>query len=279
VLHKLNPSLIFARLSGFGQSGPMSSLPGHDINYISQSGVLSALVDSSGKPQPPVNLVADFAGGGLLLTNGILAALLERSSSGLGQVLDLSMAEGSAYASSFLWQMGQLFAGDVRGKNLLDGGAHFYDTYKTKDERWMAVGAIEPQFYSVLIEKLELDVDLSEQMDSSLWPEMKQIFSSKFATKTMTEWTQIFDGSEACCSPILTFEEAAEEKHNIERDAFFDSEGILVPASAPIFSRSGNPKYRERPQVGEHTRQILTEFDFDDAEIESLLDNGAVAAV
>ena len=150
----MNPGLIFARLSGFGQTGPLSTLPGHDINYISQSGVLSALVDSAGKPTPPVNLVADFAGGGLLLTNGILAALLERNSSGLGQVLDLSMAEGSAYASSFLWQMGQLFSDD-RGANLLDGGAHFYDTYQTKDDRWMAVGAIEPQVCNPDIKNIE----------------------------------------------------------------------------------------------------------------------------
>ena len=274
-----NPELIFARLSGFGQNGPMSNLPGHDINYIAQSGVLSALVDGNGKPIPPINLVADFAGGGLLLTNGILAALFERTKSGQGQVLDLSMAEGSAYASSFLWQMGHMF-NEPRGQNMLDGGAHFYGTYKTKDNRFMAVGAIEPQFYAVLIEKLGLSnqVNLGEQMDPKKWPEMKTLFKNTFQQKTQLDWSRIFDGSEACTSPILTFEEAAADPHNVAREAFFDAEGVTVPSPQPIFSRSNCKRESVRPDVGEHTKEVLkTELQYSEEQIEKLFRDGAIA--
>jgi len=279
VLLERNPELIFARLSGFGQTGPMSDLPGHDINYIAQSGVLSALVDANGKPIPPINLVADFAGGGLLLTNGILAALFERTKSGQGQVLDLSMAEGSAYASSFLWQMGHMF-NESRGQNMLDGGAHFYGTYQTKDNRYMAVGAIEPQFYAVLIEKLGLSnqIDLGEQMDSSKWPEMKTLFENTFQQKTQFEWSKIFEGSEACTSPILTFEEAAVDPHNVAREAFFDAEGVTVPSPQPIFSRSKSERETVRPDVGENTKDILkSELQYSEEQIQNLFRDGAIA--
>ena len=257
----------------------MSDLPGHDINYIAQSGVLSALVDANGKPIPPLHLVADFAGGGLLLTNGILAALFERTKSGRGQVLDLSMSEGSAYASSFLWQMGHMFT-ESPGQNMLDGGAHFYGTYETKDNRYMAVGAIEPQFYAVLIEKLGLsnEIDLPGQMDSEKWPEMKKLFEHTFRQKTQLDWSKIFEGSEACTSPILTFEEAAMDPHNVAREAFFDAEGVTVPSPQPIFSRSKCERVSVRPGVGENTKDVLQmELQYSEEQIEKLFRDGAIS--
>ena len=278
VLCGSNSALIYARLSGFGQTGPMSLLPGHDINYIAQSGVLSTLVDSNGVPTPPINLVADFAGGGLLLSNGIMAALVERGQSGQGQVLDLSMSEGSAYASSFLWQMRGLLFGAAPGENMLDGGAPFYGCYQTADGRYMAVGSIEPQFYAELIRLTELDVDLSEQMNESGWDELRSKLTTCFAQKTMAEWTAIFGTSEACVTPVLTMDEAHEEAHNIARGVFFDTDnGATVPASAPKFSRSGNAQLTERPDVGGATRQILADdLHLNQADIDELFEVGAV---
>merc|ERR1711970_1154418 len=278
VLCGSNGALIYARLSGFGQTGPMSTLPGHDINYIAQSGVLSTLVDSKGVPTPPINLVADFAGGGLLLSNGIMAALVERGQSGKGQVLDLSMSEGSAYASSFLWQMRGLLFGGEPGENMMDGGAPFYGCYKTADDRFMAVGSIEPQFYAELIKLTELDVELGEQMNESSWDDLRSKLETCFATKTMSEWTAIFGDTEACVTPVLTMDEAHEEAHNVARGVFFDTDnGTTVPASAPKFSRSGNAQLTVRADVGGDTRRILAELELDNAAIDELIEVGAVA--
>ena len=273
-----NEKLIYARLTGFGQTGPMSTLAGHDINYIAQSGVLSSLVDSTGKPTPPINLVADFAGGGLLLSNGIMAALIERSISGQGQVLDLSMSEGSAYASSFLWQMRGMLFTDQPGQNMLDGGAHFYGCYATADNRWMAVGSIEPQFYAELVRLSGIDVELSDQQNQETWPELKNKLTAVFKTKTMAEWTSIFGPTDACVTPVLTFDEAQDDTHNKERSLFFETDnGSVVPNSVPKFSRSGNAELTERPDVGADTRDILGELDLTGNEIDELIEVGAVS--
>uniref|UniRef100_A0A7N5KCM9 Alpha-methylacyl-CoA racemase n=1 Tax=Ailuropoda melanoleuca TaxID=9646 RepID=A0A7N5KCM9_AILME len=229
ILQKENPKLIYARLSGFGQSGRFSRVAGHDINYLALSGVLSKIGRNGENPFPPLNLLADFGGGGLMCTLGILMALFERTRSGKGQVIDANMVEGTAYLSSFLWKTQQIGLWDQpQGQNLLDGGAPFYTTYKTADGGFMAVGALEPQFYKLLIEGLGLRHDeLPPQMSMSDWPEMKKRFADVFARKTKAEWCQIFDGTDACVTPVLTFEEVAHHDHNKERGSFItDEQGL-----------------------------------------------------
>ena len=204
---------------------------------------------------------------------------MERSISGQGQVLDLSMSEGSAYASSFLWQMRNMLFGGEPGQNMLDGAAPFYGCYETSDGRYMALGAIEPQFYSAFIELagLSSQIDLGEQMNESSWDDMRRLFTETFKQKTLQEWSKIFGESEACVTPVLTFDEAHGEAHNVEREVFFESDnGSVVPASVPKFSRSGNEKLLERPDVGAQTRQILTDLDFSSSQIDSLVESGAV---
>jgi len=256
-----NSRLIFARLSGFGQNGPLSKAPGHDINYIAQSGVLDSFRDSNGRPTPPVNIAADFAGGGLLLSTGIMAALFERETSGKGQVLDLAMSEGSAYAAGFLWAMRNRLFPNQPGKNMLDGGAPFYRCYKTKDNRWMALGAIEPQFYADFISRFGIEIEISEQMDPSTWPKTEKLFEERFSEKSLSEWTEIYTDSQACCTPVLTPDEAQNDSHNLARNAFLeDSEGEMFPVPVPFFSRSKISAPLDRPQIGGDTKKVLSEI-------------------
>lgn len=274
ILQKENPKLIYARLSGFGQSGRFSRVAGHDINYLALSGVLSKIGRSGENPYSPLNLLADFGGGGLMCTLGILMALFERTRSGKGQVIDASMVEGTAYLSSFLWQSQQVGMWEKpRGQNLLDGGAPFYTTYKTADGGFMAVGALEPQFYKLLIKGLGLKSDeLPHQMSMSDWPEMKKRFADVFAKKTKAEWCQIFDGTDACVTPVLTFEEAAHHEHNKERGSFIiEEEHGVSPRPAPLLSDTpAIPSSKRDPFVGEHTEEILREFGFSQVEINQL---------
>ncbi|XP_019655431.1 alpha-methylacyl-CoA racemase isoform X1 [Ailuropoda melanoleuca] len=298
ILQKENPKLIYARLSGFGQSGRFSRVAGHDINYLALSGVLSKIGRNGENPFPPLNLLADFGGGGLMCTLGILMALFERTRSGKGQVIDANMVEGTAYLSSFLWKTQQIGLWDQpQGQNLLDGGAPFYTTYKTADGGFMAVGALEPQFYKLLIEAvfqegnesnitilLELFYltkikrglglrhdELPPQMSMSDWPEMKKRFADVFARKTKAEWCQIFDGTDACVTPVLTFEEVAHHDHNKERGSFITDEQGVSPRPAPLLSDTpAVPSSQRDPYVGEHTEEILREFGFSQVEINQL---------
>ncbi|XP_002919481.1 alpha-methylacyl-CoA racemase isoform X2 [Ailuropoda melanoleuca] len=273
ILQKENPKLIYARLSGFGQSGRFSRVAGHDINYLALSGVLSKIGRNGENPFPPLNLLADFGGGGLMCTLGILMALFERTRSGKGQVIDANMVEGTAYLSSFLWKTQQIGLWDQpQGQNLLDGGAPFYTTYKTADGGFMAVGALEPQFYKLLIEGLGLRHDeLPPQMSMSDWPEMKKRFADVFARKTKAEWCQIFDGTDACVTPVLTFEEVAHHDHNKERGSFITDEQGVSPRPAPLLSDTpAVPSSQRDPYVGEHTEEILREFGFSQVEINQL---------
>ncbi|XP_021551730.1 alpha-methylacyl-CoA racemase isoform X2 [Neomonachus schauinslandi] len=237
-------------------------------------GVLSKIGRSGENPYPPLNLLADFGGGGLMCTLGILMALFERTRSGKGQVIDASMVEGTAYLSSFLWESQQLGMWEQpRGQNLLDGGAPFYTTYKTADGGFMAVGALEPQFYKLLIKGLGLKSDeLPHQMSMSDWPEMKKRFADVFAKKTKAEWCQIFDGTDACVTPVLTFEEAAHHDHNKERGSFItEEEHGVSPRPAPLLSDTpATPSSKRDPFVGEHTEEILREFGFSQVEINQL---------
>ncbi|XP_012495982.1 PREDICTED: alpha-methylacyl-CoA racemase isoform X1 [Propithecus coquereli] len=272
ILQGENPKLIYARLSGFGQSGRFSRVAGHDINYLALSGVLSKIGRSGENPYPPLNLLADFGGGGLMCALGIMMALFERTRSGKGQVIDANMVEGTAYLSSFLWKTQELWT-QPRGQNILDGGAPFYTTYKTADGEFMAVGAIEPQFYQLLLKGLGLQSDeLPHQMSMMDWPEMKKKFADVFAKKTKAEWCQIFDGTDACVTPVLTFEEVVHHDHNKERGSFITGEEQDVsPRPAPLLSNTpAIPSSKRDPFVGEHSKEILKEFGFSQEEIDQL---------
>ncbi|XP_004647249.1 alpha-methylacyl-CoA racemase [Octodon degus] len=280
LLLRENPKLIYARLSGFGQSGSFSQAAGHDINYLALSGVLSKLGRSGENPYAPLNLLADFGGGGLMCTVGILIALVERMHSGRGQVIDASMVEGTAYLSSFIWKTQKIgLWSEPRGKNLLDDGAPFYTTYRTADGEFMAVGALEPQFYQLLIKGLGLKSDdLPNQMSQADWPEMKKKFADVFAKKTKAEWCQIFEGTDACVTPVLTLEEAVHQNHNGERGSFItDEEQHVSPRPAPLLSRTpAVPSTRRDPFIGEHSKEILREFGFNQEEIDELYSEGII---
>ncbi|XP_008058825.1 alpha-methylacyl-CoA racemase isoform X1 [Carlito syrichta] len=274
ILQQENPRLIYARLSGFGHSGSFSKLAGHDINYLALSGVLSKIGRSGENPYAPLNLLADFGGGGLTCALGIMLALFERTRSGKGQVIDANMVEGTAYLSSFLWKSQKLNLWEgARGQNLLDGGAPFYTTYKTADGEFMAVGALEPQFYSQLIRGLGLKSDeLPDQMNKADWPEMKKKFADAFAKKTKAEWCKIFDSVDACVTPVLTLQEVDRHCHNKERGSFItDEEQGVSPRPAPLLSNTpATPSSKRDPFIGEHTEEILKEFGFNQKEIDQL---------
>ncbi|XP_062898786.1 alpha-methylacyl-CoA racemase isoform X1 [Mobula hypostoma] len=280
VLCEQNPRLIYARLTGFGQSGPFSKAAGHDINYIALSGLLSKFGRKGEKPYAPLNVVADFAGGGVMCAMGIILALYERMQSGKGQVIDASMVEGAAYCCSWLWKSQHIGIWDQqRGENLLDSGAPFYETYKTSDGKYMAVGAIEPHFYEQFLKGLGLDsAKLAPQMSQSDWPEMKRIFAEAFATKSQEQWCKIFDGTDACVTPVLSFEEAPNHPHNQERGSFVtDENGQVSPRPAPVLSRTpATVNLGRNPEVGEHTQLVLTEYGFTKEQINMLLSAGVI---
>ncbi|XP_022075063.2 alpha-methylacyl-CoA racemase [Acanthochromis polyacanthus] len=275
-----NPRLIYARLTGYGQSGSYATAAGHDINYLAMSGLLSRLGRSGEKPYAPLNLLADFAGGGLTCALGIVLALLERTKSGKGQVIDASMVEGAAYTGSFIWKSRSIGLWDrSRGENLLDSGAPFYDTYQTSDGKYMAVGAIEPQFYKQLLQGLELNAgDLPPQMSFDDWPELRRIFTQRFASKTQADWSRIFDGTDACVTPVLTFEQVSSHPHNQERGSFVkDSSGQESPRPAPVLSRTpAEPGLGSSPDPGEHTVEVLEEYGFASSEIDKMVAAGVV---
>jgi alpha-methylacyl-CoA racemase len=274
-----NPRLVYARMTGWGQTGPLAQLAGHDINYLAISGILHLFGRSAECPSPPLNLVADMGGGGLMLAFGIACALLERARTGKGQVLDAAMNEGAALlATSVFAQRAMGWWQDERGSNLLDSGAHFYEVYATKDGGHMAVGAIEPQFYALLLKGLGLDPKaLPPQMERSAWPAMKQRFSEIFSRRTREEWTQVFAASDACVSPVLTPDEAARHPQAIARGSFQRSSGALHPAPVPRLSRPRVTAPSAPPLPGEQSLLVLRSSGFSDTEIAELRSCGAVA--
>ncbi|MFL2517313.1 MAG: CaiB/BaiF CoA transferase family protein [Candidatus Azotimanducaceae bacterium] len=275
-----NPKLVYGRMTGWGQTGTMAHAAGHDINYISLSGVLHAIGEAGSRPTPPLNLVGDFGGGGMLLAFGIVAALYERGVSGKGQVIDAAMTDGSALlANSIFGLMGQGVWNHNRGSNLLDGGAHFYGTYETKDARFVSIGSIEPQFYALLLEKTGLDQDpeLAKQMSRDDWPKLREKLAAVLATKTRDEWDEIMLGTDICYAPILNFDEAVAHPHNQARNTFVASADIVQAAPAPRFSRT-EPELPEPPVApGEHSEEVLASMGLDAAAIAELKASGAVA--
>ena len=273
-----NPRLVYGRMTGWGQTGPLAQLAGHDINYLAISGVLHLCGRATEKPSPPLNLVADMGGGGLMLAYGMTCALLERVGSGKGQIVDAAMSEGAALlATSVFAQKAMGWWRDERGSNLLDSGAHFYEVYATKDGAHVAVGAIEPQFYELLLQGLGLDPkSLPPQMERSSWPAMKLRFAEIFRGRTRAEWTQLFAGSDACVSPVLTPEEAAQHPQAIARNSFSRCFGALHPAAVPHFSRPAAPLLSPPPVPGEHSELVLRSFGFSGDEISQLRHCGAM---
>ena len=273
-----NPALIFARMTGWGQRGPWAQRAGHDINYISLSGGLDLLGEPGGPPQPPLNILGDFAGGGILLAFGVVCAAYEARASGKGQVIDAAMVDGSALV------MAPFIAGSLRGQwgprgtSFLDGATHFYGVYRTADDRYLSVGAIEPKFYAELLDGLGLDPEaLGPQWDRDRWPSNKKTVAAAVATRTLDEWSAIFEGTDACVCPVLTPEEAASNSHIAERGTFVDVDGLIQPGPAPRFSRTAASTPKGPCFPGQHTEQILAEAGLTVPRIEALRRAGAVA--
>jgi len=268
-----NPRLVYGRMTGWGQDGPLAPRAGHDINYIALAGVLNAFGRKGEAPVPPLNLVGDFGGGGMLLGFGLVCALLEARGSGRGQVIDAAMVEGaSLLAAMFAGFLATKSWSEERGVNTLDTGAPWYNVYQTRDGKYVSIGAIEARFYEELLSRLNLP--LLPQHERSGWPEMKQIFSKTFKSKTREEWCAVFEGSDACFAPVLSFSEARGHPHNIARSAFLDSGDLAQPAPAPRFSRTPGAVRRAPPERGEGGVQALLEWGFTAKEIEGLESRG-----
>ncbi|MGH3793677.1 MAG: CaiB/BaiF CoA transferase family protein [Pseudonocardiaceae bacterium] len=261
--HARNPRLVYARMTGWGQHGPLAARAGHDINYIALSGVLHAIGTAGGKPVPPLNLVGDFAGGSMFLVVGVLAALWERERSGTGQVIDAAMVDGVSVLTQMFWSMrASGLWSDQRGTNLLDSGAPFYDTYACADGRFIAVGALEPQFYTALLEGLGLaGEELPAQSDPAGWPVLRERFTEMFASRTRDEWRAVFDGSDACVAPVLSFGEVAAHPHIAARGTLVDVGGVPQAAPAPRFSRTPPDLPTAPREPGADTAAVLADWD------------------
>ena len=260
-----NPRLVYARMTGWGQDGPWAPLAGHDINYISLAGALAGIGQKDGPPIPPLNLVGDFGGGGMLLAFGIASALVEAHRSGKGQVVDAAMVEGaSVLAAMFHGMLAAKKWNEQRGTNRLDTGAPWYDTYACKDGQYVAIGSIEPKFYAELLSRLGVDpASLPAQNDPAGWPAIRERFTAVFATRTRDEWCAVFEGSDACFSPVLTWTEARAHPHNVARGSFVEVGGVPQPAPAPRFSRTPGAVRRPPPERGQGGREALSDWGFD----------------
>ena len=259
---EVNPRLIFARMTGWGQSGPLSARAGHDINYIALSGALHSIGSAENKPVVPLNLVGDFGGGSMFLLVGILSALFERQTSGRGQVIDAAMVDGTSVLMQMVWAMRSAEAWtDQRGVNLLDGGAPFYDTYQCADGKWIAIGALEPQFFAQLLSGLDLNADvLPDQNDRTQWPVLRTQFTEVIASKSRDHWCAVFSGTDACVSPVLALDEVASEPHMAHRAVITDIDGVPQPAPAPRFSRTPAPAPSGPRQTGADTEEVFQDW-------------------
>lgn len=273
-----NPGLVYGRMTGWGQDGPWATMAGHDIDYIAVSGALHPL-GTTDRPVPPLNLVGDFGGGGMLLAVGLLAAILNSRETGRGQVVDAAMVDGSALlTTSHHGFIADRWWTTTRESNLLDGGAPFYRTYETADGEHVAVGALEPQFFAALLEGLGLTADdVGPQNDRDRWPEMVDTFSARFATKTRDEWGEHFAGTDACVAPVLSLTEAPAHPHNAARSTFVEIDGVAQPAPAPRFERTATDVPSPPPLPGAHTDVILSDLGYSTQDITHLRESGAVA--
>ena len=275
-----NPKLIYGRMTGWGQTGPMAQAAGHDINYIGLSGALHAIGRAGERPVPPLNLVGDFGGGGMLLAFGMVCALLEAQKSGKGQVVDAAMVDGAATLMAMFFTMGAAGAfKDRRGTNLLDGAAHFYDTYECADGHHICLGSIEPQFYALLLEKTGVDkAQFAPQMDVTQWPALKAELTRVFLTRTRAQWCEIMEGTDVCFAPVLSIFEAPDHPHNKARGTFVTVDGMPQPAPSPRFSRTAPAISHSAHAPGQDSEQVLRNCGFSGEEIAALRSGGVIPA-
>ncbi|MEL6473741.1 MAG: CaiB/BaiF CoA-transferase family protein [Pseudomonadota bacterium] len=257
-----NPKLVYGRMTGWGQTGTLAHAAGHDLNYIALTGALYAMGRKGERPSPPLNLVGDYGGGALYLAFGLLAGIIGARQSGNGQVIDCAMTDGAASLASMFFGMRAMgMWTDEREANLLDGGAHFYDTYECSDGHWISIGSIEPQFYALLLEKAELtDPAFHAQMDRSQWPTLKEKIADIFKTKTRAEWCDLMEGTDVCFAPVLSMVEAPKHPHNAARETFIEYEGVVQPAPAPRFSETPGAIQRPSPGRGQHTEEVFADW-------------------
>ena len=275
-----SPRLVYGRMTGWGQDGPYASAAGHDINYIALAGALAHIGRAGAPPTPPLNLVGDFGGGGLLLAFGIACGLFETSRSGQGQVVDAAMIDGAANLMAMFWGFRAMgIWSPERGTNLLDTGAHFYDVYECADGGFVSIGSIEPQFYAELLKRTGLDGDpeLAGQMDRSTWPALKAKLAEVFRSRTRDEWCDEMEATDVCFAPVLSMDEAASHPHNVARGTFETRDGVVQPAPAPRFSRTAPELDRPPAFPGQHTDEVLADWGFAEDEVAALRAAGAVA--
>jgi alpha-methylacyl-CoA racemase len=270
-----NPKLVYGRMTGWGQAGPYAQAAGHDINYIAVAGALAHFGRKGEKPTPPINLVGDFGGGGMLLAFGVVCAIIEARASGQGQVIDAAMVDGTATLMTMIWNFGESWG--PHGTNVLDTGAPFYDTYECADGEFIALGSLEAQFYADLMARLGIDTtDLPHQMDQAGWPALEEKFTTLFKTKTRAEWCEILEYTDACFSPVLTMREAAEHPHMKERGTFVEVEGFVQPGPSPRFSRTPGKIERGPAWPGQHTDEVLADWGFAPDELAAMRESGAI---
>jgi alpha-methylacyl-CoA racemase len=274
-----NPKLIYGRMTGWGQFGPLAKTAGHDINYISLTGALYAIGRAGDKPVLPLNLVGDYGGGGMFLVVGMLAALHEAQRSGKGQVVDAAMTDGSAVLMAMFNSLHAMGVwSPERGVNVLDSGAHFYETYETRDGKYISIGSLEPQFYTLLMDKAQLDTGIfGEQNNPAKWPELKHKLTDIFKTKTRAEWCELMEGSDVCFAPVLDFLEAPKHPHNVARETYIEIDGMVQPAPAPRFSRTESEVSHGARAAGEDTDEVLGAWGFSEDRIAQLRANGALS--
>jgi alpha-methylacyl-CoA racemase len=275
-----NPRLVYGRMTGWGQEGPLAHAAGHDINYIALSGALHSIGRRGEAPVPPLNLVGDFGGGALYLALGVVAGLLEAQKSGKGQVVDAAMVDGAASLMTAIYGMrASGLWSENRGDNILDTGAHYYDVYETKDGKHVAIGSIEAKFYDELLRLSGLKgQELPRQQDRAAWPKMKERIKELFKTKTRDEWCKIMEGSDVCFAPVLSMDEAPHHPHNRHRGTFINRDGVNQPGPAPRFSRTPSAIQRPPARPGEHTEEALRDWGFNNSDLEALRSRGAIAA-
>lgn len=276
---KRNPKLVYGRMTGWGQTGPWSSMAGHDIDYIALTGALHTMGRKGEPPAPPLNLVGDFGGGALYLAMGLLAGVIEARTSGKGQVIDCAMIDGAASLMTMFFNMKAVGMWTAeRDANLLDGGAHFYDTYECADGKWLAIGSIEPQFHALLVKGLGLpDETFGNYMDRAKWGEHSARVAGIVKTKTRDEWMKVFDGTDACVAPVLSMDEAPKHPHNAERSTFVEAFGVTQPGPAPRFSRTAGAVNGPPALAGKHSKDVLESWGINPERVSEFLAAGAVA--
>jgi alpha-methylacyl-CoA racemase len=272
-----NPKVVYGRMTGWGQEGPLAMAAGHDINYIALTGALHSIGPKDGPPSPPLNVIGDFGGGALYLALGLVSAILNARHTGKGQVLDVAMVDGAASLITAAYGLRSLgLFKDQRGTNSLDGGAHYYGAYETKDGKYVSLASIEPQFYAELLQRLGLKKeDLPEQLDREQWPAMRTRLEAIFRQKTRDEWCKVLEGTDVCFAPVLTLGEAPSHPHNKQRKAFIELDGVVQPAPAPRFSGTPLEIRSGPPAPGANTRDALAAWGFSKQEIATLLESGA----